>query len=633
MNPNRATPSNRFRYWFDRTLSRGPLALGVWLALVSFLFVIVVTLALYLIRSNPDLTWSQLFYTILLQALVPNPVDPKSGSWVFLIAMLIITLGGLFMFSIFIGIFATTIDQRVQSLRKGRSMVLENDHTVILGWSSQIFPIISELSIANLNRRHPCVAILADKDQVEMEDEIKSRIGNSHNTRIVCRSGDPLDMHDQKIVSPDTARSIIVLATNFEYHDSEVLKTVLALTNNPDRRQEPFHIVGSLRNPASAEVARLIVQRGETVLFQVDDVISRIIAQTCRQTGLSVVYEELLDFEGDEIYFKEEPSLVGKTYGEVLFRYEDSAVMGIASQQQGVRLNLPPDTPIEPGDQIIAITEDDDTILLSNLADYRIDASAIRSEKPEPIAPENTLVLGWNRRAPLILEYIDQYVMPGSETWLVALGGESAAEVEAIARQSVNQTLDFRNADTTSRQVLESLPIERFDHVIILSYTPFMTIQRADSATMMTLLHLRDIADKKGASPAIVSEIMDIRNRELIRIARVDDFIVSDRLVSLALTQLSENVQVLDVFRDLFNPEGAEIYLKPVEDYIRLGQPVNFYTVLEAARQRGETALGYRLQGESEDADNHYGVHLNPRKSQPIIFSANDRVIVLSEKQ
>ncbi len=38
------------------------------------------------------------------------------------------------------------------------------------------------------------------------------------------------------------------------------------------------------------------------------DLIARITAQTCRQSGLSVAYLELLDYGGDEIYFKEEPT-------------------------------------------------------------------------------------------------------------------------------------------------------------------------------------------------------------------------------------------------------------------------------------------------------------------------------------
>jgi hypothetical protein len=112
----------------------------------------------------------------------------------------------------------------------------------------------------------------------------------------------------------------------------------------------------------------------------------------------------------------------------------------------------------------------------------------------------------------------------------------------------------------------------------------------------------------------------------------VDDFIVSEHLISLMMSQLSENAELMGVFSDMFDPEGAEIYLKPISDYVTTGQLVNFYTVTEAARRRGETAIGYRLMSESHDADKAYGVHTNPKKSEQVSFSADDKVIVIAEE-
>ena len=111
----------------------------------------------------------------------------------------------------------------------------------------------------------------------------------------------------------------------------------------------------------------------------------------------------------------------------------------------------------------------------------------------------------------------------------------------------------------------------------------------------------------------------------------VDDFIVSDHLISLMLAQLSENAELKDVFADIFDPEGAEVYLKPISDYVAIGQPVNFYTVVEAAKRRGETAIGYRLMSESHDAEKAYGVHTNPKKSERVLFKPEDKLIVISE--
>jgi hypothetical protein len=77
--------------------------------------------------------------------------------------------------------------------------------------------------------------------------------------------------------------------------------------------------------------------------MQTGDLIARV-AQTSRQSGLSVVYTELMDFGGDEIYFKHEPALSGKTFGEALLAYEDSSVMGIRKSDGTVLLSPAMDT-------------------------------------------------------------------------------------------------------------------------------------------------------------------------------------------------------------------------------------------------------------------------------------------------
>jgi hypothetical protein len=125
--------------------------------------------------------------------------------------------------------------------------------------------------------------------------------------------------------------------------------------------------------------------------------------------------------------------------------------------------------------------------------------------------------------------------------------------------------------------------------------------------------------------------MLDDRNRQLAEITRADDFIVSDQLVSLLMTQISENKELWAVFEQLFDPEGSELYLKPASEYVELDASLTFYTVVEAARRRDEVAVGYRVKSEANNPQEWYGLHLNPDKSQQITFSQGDKVIVLSE--
>ena len=58
---------------------------------------------------------------------------------------------------------------------------------------------------------------------------------------------------------------------------------------------------------------------------------------------------------------------------------------------------------------------------------------------------------------------------------------------------------------------------------------------------------------------------------------------------------------------------------------------MNFCTIVESARRRGEVAIGYRQVAYANDAARAYGVVVNPTKSSPVTFTAHDRVIVLAE--
>ena len=156
--------------------------------------------------------------------------------------------------------------------------------------------------------------------------------------------------------------------------------------------------------------------------------------------------------------------------------------------------------------------------------------------------------------------------------------------------------------------------------------------QQADARTLITLLHLRDIAERTGSSFAIVSEMLDIRNRNLAEVTRAQDFIVSDRLISLMLAQVSEHKALNAILADIFDPEGSEIYLRPASGYVHPGVPVNFYTVVEAARRRSEIAIGYQLRRHAQDSERAYGVVVNPRKSESVTFEAGDRMIVIAEE-
>lgn len=619
------TLGERVRYWFDGMMSRGLAALIGLLAIATAIFIAIVSLVVVAVKAFPpdsELGFGEAAWGSLMRTLDSGTMGGDEGAG-FRVAMLVVTIGGVIVVASLISIISGAFDARIEELRKGHSRVLEHDHTLILGWSPKVFAICSELCIANESRGKAAIVILAEGDKVEMEDELRAKVTNRGKTKIIVRTGDPMDLTHLEVANPHGARSVIILApADAEDPDAVVIKTALALTNNPSRSAGKYHIVGEIRDPANLEAAHL-VGRDEAEWVLTEDLISRITVQTARQSGLSVVYTELLDFDGDEIYFAAEPSLEGRTYFETQLAFEDSCVMGLVSGGT-VLINPPADTVYGAGDQLILIAEDDSAIKVA-ATPGRPDPDAVRATPPRAPQSERALVLGYNANLHTMLSELDAYVAPGSTVTVVADVPDPTFQAYA------NLTIELVRGDSSSRAVLERADVAQFSNIIVLAYE-MADPQRADAKTLITLLHLRDMADQAGIDLNVVSEMLDDRNRALAEVTQADDFIVSDKLISLMLTQISENEQITAVFNTLFSADGSEIYLRPAEDYVTTGVDVDFYTVLEAARQRGETAIGFRIAAHAHDAEHAYGVTVNPRKSERRSFVVGDTMIVLAEE-
>ena len=615
----------KLKYRFDNLMSKGTGALIGSLAIVTLLMITIVSLVVWVSGAGDGTGFLTLLWMGVLRSLDPGTMGGDTGSFLFVAAMFVITLGGIFIFSILVGLLTTGISSKLESLQKGHSAVVESNHTVILGWSSQIFTILSELVEANTNHKNACVVILSPVDKVEMDEEIRNRIPNTKTTRIVTRNGSPIDLNDLGLLSLHTARSIIINESN----DADVIKTLLAVINSPTERTTKYNIVAVLREPKNVAVAQ-IAARGQAEIILEDAIISRIIAQTCRQSGLSAVYTELLDFGGDEVYLRAFPALSGKTYGEILPLFETSSVIGLKTAD-GVRLNPPMDSVLRDGDEVIAITADDDTLILSGATTPAPIERQISQKSPAAQAAERILILGWNENALRIIEELDHYVARGSKIVVASDSQEARTEIKRAERGFEHVSVSLVEGDITERTTLDSLLLEDAPHIILLSDRYQEDIQKADANTLITLLHLRNIAELTGKQFSIVSEMLDIRNRRLAEVAKVNDFIVSDTIISLLIAQVSENNLLNAVFEDIFDSDGSELYIKPMDQYVTLLEPVSFYTVIEAARRKGETAFGYKLASEAKLNSASGGVHINPNKSVMIQFAAEDSVIVAAE--
>ncbi|MBT2411044.1 NAD-binding protein [Streptomyces sp. ISL-12] len=629
----RRTPfGDRARYWFDSTLARGAAALVGWMALLCL--AVVVPASAVLVWTDPDApapladrlvrVWQLTGETLRLGGATGTP--PR------VLVSVLLALVTLLYVSALVGLITTALTERLTALRRGRSTVLEQGHAVILGWSEQVFTVVGELVAANANQRRAAVAVLADRDKTLMEEALATRVGPGGRTRLICRSGPTTDPSVLPLASPATAGVVLVLPHDEPDADSEVVRTLLALRAALAGAEHRPPVVAAVRDEGYRLAARLAAGPGGVVL-ESDTVTARLIVQAARRPGLSLVHQELLDFAGDEFYLVTEAALTGRPFGEALLSYRTSSVVGMVRGGTPL-LGPPPETLIAPDDLLLVISRDDDTVRLEDCAES-VEQAAMASGPPAPARAERVLLLGWNRRAPLIVDQLRRRARPGSAVDVVADRGEAAVRQvgEADAHSGTGLRLTLHHGDVTRPETLRRLDVHSYDSVIVLGRDPDPGQPSADpdTRTLVTLLLLRQLEEDTGRELPVVTELIDDRNRALAPIGPGADVIISGKLIGLLMAQISQNRHLAAVFEELFSADGAGIRLRPAADYVRPGSETPFATVVAAARHRGECAIGYRSHDDASTSPG-YGVRINPPKDERRRWTAEDEVVVVGRE-
>jgi hypothetical protein len=312
----------------------------------------------------------------------------------------------------------------------------------------------------------------------------------------------------------------------------------------------------------------------------------------------------------------------------VLLRYGNACAVGLI--RDGVPwLNPPAGTVIGPDDRILVIAADDDTAELADCARF-VEEPLMADPRPRDTRPERVLVLGWNRRAPLILREWGRNAPSGSVADVVA--DEDGATVRtACDTGDTGWRCVHRRGDTTRPETLYGLDIASYDSVIVLGREPRPgeSPEEPDNRTLVTLLLLRHLEQRIGRELPVVTELTDDGNRPLAPLGPGADVIISGKLVGLLMAQISQNRHLAAVFDELFSAGDTQVHLRSAADYVHSGQEASFATVVAAARDRGECAIGYRSHADAARAPG-YGLRVNPPKAERRRWTTGDEVVVIA---
>lgn len=636
-------PWTSLQFALERFIVRGPFhRLLVVAALIAGIAVIAgaVVFGAGVISNFPQAVWWG-----FLRLTDPGYLGDDEGTLKRVVSTIVTVLGYVVFLGALVAIMTQWFQQTMARIQGGTTPVSMRDHFVIFGWTNRTAAIVREL-VTSENRVRRFyekrgahddlrIVILADDDVNHVREELRQDLGPRYSPdHIIVRVGSPLRpehldrvdfAHAAAVLVPADPSSVQVVSNI----DATTIKALLSTTVSARELlgvDEPLPlIVAELSDSRKVALARSAYP-GALETLATDRIIARIIAQNIRHRGLSRVTGELLSHAvGSEIYVRDwrKPAV---PFRSVAGSYVNALPIGIVRGTPGsyaTVLNPGLDEPVATDDKVILLAADYAATTAGNddgtFAKVEAQFENVALELP---SRRRVLILGWNRKIPVLLEELEGYEREQFEVHNVSLK-EAEERMLAVRRQvgelkRVNLTLV--EGELTSENDLHDVNLESFDDVVIASSDWLEEDAMSDARSILGYLVVRELLEDAPKRPHLIVELLDPDNEPLLE-GRDGDVIVTPTMVSHMLTHIALRRELGAVFEELFGPHGAEIFFVPPDRYQLGDGPVRFDAIRRAVAARGSVALGVVLKGE---------VLINPDSSAQFDLPEVTDVVVLS---
>ena len=641
---------DRVKFIVERQLVKGAgfqlLVVGLFIALISLLGGLLVIMP----ATDEFEDVSSAIWWAFLRLTDPGYLGDDLGTWQRIISTLLTISGYVVFMGTLVAILTRWLIAKMEDLERGLTPVTLKNHLVVLGWSAQTPPLVSELfgSSGRMQRfleKHDTqtlrVVVLAESAGAEQLHELASEPGIGRRSReVILRSGSAIQPEAlQRVACLDAAAVIVPSqehgAGSFVTPDVETVKALLSIAAQARHfgSSLPF-VVAEIQDMRKLPVVERAYP-GPVEVVAGDATISRLMVQNVIHHGLSEVYNELLTAgEGNELFVRGGETAEGLTLAELASQRPHAIVLGLLRPAEvgkgGWQVAMPAasDTVIRTEDRVVLLARD----YQHTGADAKVPVLPAIGRAEPVMAPEpdaecqRILVLGWNRRVPNLAREFASYRNRQFQLDLVSAIPLTERERE-LARHGVELSQvngRLMEADYMVEADLRRLNPASYHTVMLLSSDRVGSDEEADARAMVGYLQLEDILAESTRRPQVILELSDPDNRHLLY-GHQSEMLISPMILSHVLAQVALRRELRAVLDELFTAGGAEIQFRSPQDY-PLPASATFQVLEKIVAARGEVALGIHRARPDER-----GRHLvmNPPRQEYLELAEGDSLLVL----
>ena len=650
---------NRINNLINRSLSRGSfLAIALLMAMTG-LIILLGTLILGI--WHVDLGTKEdgiinVAWEVLLRAMSPDQLATNQ-KWPARIILLVITLVGLLLVSTLISILNSVIERRMEFLHRGRGEVHLSNHIVVLNWNKFGIRVIREIANSAEPGHSPRqVAVLCEEDPISLMHDISASLATDKELEtsiihkrylrhpekwITIRRGAATNTSDlAHLTSINNAHSVIILQ-NQEDFESRTIRTVLAIDstlakdsqNAMPNKQLALRVVTFVEHHALATRldARLslIATRADQnrrylnyIPLSPDDIRHGIETQVSRHRGLSAVYQDLLNFGGQELYLVNGKT-IGGTFGEFLSRSEHATPLCLMN---GSYVDFWPnwDQPIS-NMQVVVLAENQTHAQRNVIAHSTFQINGARGNgRHLNIVAENYLFVGWNRSSLRLAHSLEEILPNNSQLNIILRSSDATPEISTFSGLPI-QIFDSHAPDPLD----DAEFLNTIDHVVVFA-DENATAGESDAMVLVDLVacrhHVNQINDLQRRF-TVVAELRTRSSRYIAGVRLADDLLVNDSLMASTAVQLAFTPELEPIFMALLSiDDPVELVTRHINklDLNLVGMTWQDL-IVKVAQETGEIALGFRRVVNDEPE-----VLLNPIRTT--ILQSQDEVVLLSQR-
>ena len=486
------------------------------------------------------------------------------------LAIIIVILGMILFSGAIIATVTTALRTFIDKKSKAKGKIIVNNHFVILNWNSKVPEMIYNLMLKGFKKN---IVILSDRNKEYIEAELKSLfLTNEVHTKIkanlIIKEGDSLLRGNLEDISIEEASQICIMAREdmVDFDDDNIinsdllnLKIVLKL-GSFKLKNDCQIVVETQSDDTRAQIEGLSKKIGTLKKLNITPIsfnkkIGQIIAQSLVMPHMSNLYSELFSFEGSEFYSIES---------------NDEIESYLKSHNQSI--------PVYKEDKYLFVLAAGEEKLNDKRQQEYISPRKLEVNMVKGSAQISIFIIGENSKTQFLLNSLERM--------------QKSSDVEFKFKHYGKTETKELIEDVKATEGLKKILILSDDKVASDSY---------DANVFVALIELSKVFPVTSEDISYTTELLDSRNLASVKDFNIQNTIISNKMMSLLITQLALNKKSKRFFEKILTISTShrasdfDLIIHRVKRTVVIDEELKFESKAELLRTFYNTFEGTRI--------------------------------------